>query len=200
MEDLISKDDLQLRKAIKFVAIANLLYFFIEFYFALKGDSVSLFADSIDFLEDASVNFLIVVALSWSIQKRARLGFVLAMLLLLPGVAALFTAVHKIYAPIIPDPEILSFVGGGAFIVNGICALRLMKYKNHQGSLVKAAFWSARNDLYANIAIMVSGVVTAYMGSYWPDILVGIGIGVLNIGAANDVLRAAKKERAQARP
>lgn len=37
----------------------NLGYFGVEFAVALRVDSVSLFADSVDFLEDASVNLLI---------------------------------------------------------------------------------------------------------------------------------------------
>ena len=48
-----------LRKVAIFVAALNLAYFGVEFAVALEIDSVSLFADSGDFLEDASVNFLI---------------------------------------------------------------------------------------------------------------------------------------------
>ena len=47
------------KKAVFFVAILNLLYFFVEFIVALNIRSVSLLADSIDFIEDASINFLI---------------------------------------------------------------------------------------------------------------------------------------------
>jgi Co/Zn/Cd efflux system component len=50
-----------LRGAVRLVAILNLAYFGVEFAVALAIGSVSLLADSIDFLEDASVNFLIVV-------------------------------------------------------------------------------------------------------------------------------------------
>ena len=47
------------RKSILLVALANLSYFFVEFFVAKDISSASLFADSIDFLEDASVNILI---------------------------------------------------------------------------------------------------------------------------------------------
>ena len=47
------------RKSILLVALANLSYFFVEFLVAKDISSASLFADSIDFLEDASVNILI---------------------------------------------------------------------------------------------------------------------------------------------
>ncbi len=46
-----------LRRAVLVVALANLAYFFVEFAVARRIGSVSLFADSVDFLEDTAVNF-----------------------------------------------------------------------------------------------------------------------------------------------
>src|SRR3954466_1670549 len=79
-----------LRQTVKTVAVLNLLYFGVEFSVALAIGSVSLFADSVDFLEDASVNFLILAAFAWSARNRARVGMALAGILLIPGVAALW--------------------------------------------------------------------------------------------------------------
>ena len=47
------------KKAVFLVAVLNLIFFFIEFLVALNIRSVSLLADSIDFIEDTSINFLI---------------------------------------------------------------------------------------------------------------------------------------------
>ena len=55
-----------LRRAVRLVALLNLGYFGVEFAVALAIGSVSLFADSVDFLEDASVNLLILAALGSS--------------------------------------------------------------------------------------------------------------------------------------
>src|SRR3954471_2881544 len=88
-----------LRTAVKFVASANLAYFGVEFTVAQRIGSVSLFADSIDFLEDASINGLILLALGWSLLARARLGRVLAMILLIPGIATLWEAWEKFRLP-----------------------------------------------------------------------------------------------------
>ena len=79
----------ELAPAVRFVCVANLGYFFVEFAIALSIASVALFADSIDFLEDASVNFLILIALDWSAVARARISMVLAFLLLIPALATL---------------------------------------------------------------------------------------------------------------
>ena len=79
-----------LKDAVLFVALANLAYFGVEFGIAVSIHSVSLFADSIDFLEDASVNLLILLGLAWPARWRARLGMVLAALLhAASGVASL---------------------------------------------------------------------------------------------------------------
>ena len=73
-----------LRRAVILVAALNLAYFGVEFAVALAIGSVSLFADSVDFLEDASINLLIASALGWSAKNRGRLGMALAGILLVP--------------------------------------------------------------------------------------------------------------------
>ena len=104
--------NVELRRAVGVVAMLNLGYFGVEFAVALAIGSVSLFADSVDFLEDASVNLLILVALGWTVRNRARLGMALAGILLVPGAATLWTAWSKLSAPVAPAPAAL--VPGGA--------------------------------------------------------------------------------------
>jgi Co/Zn/Cd efflux system component len=89
-----------LRRTVKSVALLNLGYFGVEFAVALSIGSVSLFADSVDFLEDTSVNILILLALSWPLARRARMGMALAGILLVPGVATLCTAWDKFNLPV----------------------------------------------------------------------------------------------------
>jgi Co/Zn/Cd efflux system component len=183
-----------LRKVVRLVMALNLAYFGVEFAVALAIGSVSLFADSIDFLEDASVNFLIFVALGWSATRRARVGMLLAGILLIPGLATIWTAWEKFNLPVAPDPVPLSLAGLGALAVNLACALMLTRFRHHGGSLTRAAFLSARNDVLANAAIVATGFVTAYTLSAWPDLIVGLGIAAVNAGAAWEVWEAAREE------
>ncbi len=188
-----------LRRAILAVAILNLSYFFVEFSAAISIGSVSLFADSIDFLEDTSVNILILLALGWSLRARSRVGMCLALILLVPGLATLWTVWQKFASPLPPEPVTLSLVGAGALAVNLTCALILARFRKHSGSLTKAAFLSARNDAYANIAIVAAGLVTAFTYSVWPDVIVGLGIAAMNATAAKEVWEAARAEGETAR-
>ena len=189
-----------LKDAVLFVALANLAYFGVEFGIAVSIHSVSLFADSIDFLEDASVNLLILLGLAWPARWRARLGMVLAALLLVPSMATLWTAWGKFGALSVPDPNLLSIAGLGALAVNVICAFALVRFRHRQGSLTKAAFLSARNDAYANIAIILAALLTLRMHSFWSDLVVGLGIAIINAHAALEVWQAARKEHLDAAP
>ena len=188
-----------LRRVVIAVAVANAAYFGIEFAVGLAIGSVSLFADSIDFLEDASVNLLIALALDWEPRRRARLGMLLAFILLAPAMAGLWTAWQKLISPSPPAPGPLTLAGAGALAVNLGCAFVLARFRHHRGSLTKAAFLSARNDALANIAIIAAGAVTATVWrSAWPDLLVGIGIAILNANAAREVFDAARAEHEEA--
>lgn len=184
-----------LRRAVAIVAVLNGLYFFVEIAVALTIGSVSLFADSIDFLEDTSVNILILLALGWSAKARARVGMGLAAILLLPGLATLFTAWQKLSSMAVPAPLPLSLAGTGALAINLTCALLLARFRDHSGGLTKAAFLSARNDAIANVAIIAAGLITAFLWqSPWPDLVVGLAIGALNADAAREVFTASRRE------
>lgn len=181
-------------RTVRFVAIANLIYFVVEFAVATRIGSVSLFADSIDFLEDAAVNALILVGLAWSARSRARMGMALALILLVPGLATLWAAWSAWSSGHVPASTPLSITGLGAFVVNFGCALKLAKVRHTHGSLTRAAFLSARNDVIANLAIVGAGGLTALTVSHWPDLIVGLGIFAMNLDAAREVFMAARAE------
>ena len=184
-----------LRRTVRLVVLLNIAYFGIEFAVAVAIGSVSLFADSIDFLEDSSINFLIIVALGWTARNRARVGMALAGILLVPGLATLWTAWQKFNIPAPPEPVALTLTGLGALAVNLFCALTLARHRHHSGSLTRAAFLSARNDTLANVAIIAAGLVTAFLWqSAWPDLIVGLGIAAMNADAAREVWEAARDE------
>ncbi len=173
----------------------NLLYFGVEFAVALAIGSVSLFADSIDFLEDAAVNGLILIALGWSARSRALVGMAMAVILLVPGAATGWMAWLKFALPVPPAPLPLSLAGLGALAVNLFCAFLLARFRSHAGSLTRAAWLSARNDAVANVAIIAAGFATAASLSVWPDLIVGLGIFLINLDAAREVYTAARAER-----
>lgn len=183
-----------LKSIVARVAILNLSYFAIEFYFAQRFNSVALFSDSLDFLEDASVNILIFLSFSLAVIWRARLSYIFAFLLLLPGCSFLYNALQQISNPITPNGDGMSIVGLGALGVNIYCAIILNKFKEIKGGLAKAAYFSARNDAIANVLIIIAGIVTLFWLSAIPDLIVGSMIFLMNADSARAILKATNRE------
>ncbi|MDD3596321.1 cation transporter [Sulfuricurvum sp.] len=188
------------KKVVFLVALLNFAYFWVEYDVAIQIGSVSLFADSIDFLEDTAINILILVAIGWSAHRRSQVGFLLAGIILIPSISTLWMVWQKFIHPMAPDASLLTYTGLGALIINVSCAFLLVNFRKHTSSLVKAAFLSARNDAFANIAIIASGLMTVYSASMWPDLVVGLGIFAMNLDAAKAVFKAARQERAALNP
>lgn len=183
-----------LRRTVSLVAALNLGMFAAEITVALAGGSVSLFADSVDFLEDASINLLILAGLGWSVGARARLGKGLAAIILAPSLATLVMAWHRYASGTPPEALAVGATGLAALVVNTACAVLLARHREAAGSLTRAAFLSARNDTLANVAIVAVGVVTLWWRSPWPDLGVGLAIALVNASAAWEVWEAACDE------
>ena len=192
-------DAAPLRRVVLTVAALNFAWFWVEVAVALAIGSVALFADSVDFLEDTAINLLIALALGWGVRHRAIAGKVMAGILLVPAAAAVWQAVQKWGDPTPPHVGWLVATAGSAALVNGLCAWLLARVRTDGGSLSRAAYLSARNDVLVNVAILAMGVVTAFTGSGWPDIVLGLGIVALGVHAAAEVWEVASEEHLAAK-
>ncbi|MFI6423670.1 cation transporter [Promicromonospora sp. NPDC050880] len=188
-----------LRRTVLVVALLNLAYFFVEFSVALSIGSVSLLADSVDFLEDTAINLLVLVALSWPLARRALMGKAMALVILGPAAVAAWEAVQRFAAPTPPDVVPLVVASLGAIVVNGTSAWLLARAHHHGGALGRAAFLSARNDVLVNVAIIAMALVTAWTASGWPDLVLGCVIILLALHAAHEVWEVSEEERLAAK-
>ncbi|MDN4475864.1 cation transporter [Demequina sp. SYSU T00192] len=188
-----------LRRAVLAVALINLAYAVVEFTVSQLIGSVALVADSIDFLEDGILNLLIFFAAAWPLHRRSRVGHALAIVILVPALVTLVTAVVKILDPTRPETVPLTVTALGALAANLTAAAILARHRHAGGSLARAAWLSARNDALANVAIIASAAIALAWVSGWPDIVVGVGIALLNADAGVKVWRAASKERLEAK-
>jgi Co/Zn/Cd efflux system component len=189
----------RLRRIVLVVAILNLSYFFVEFAVALMAGSVSLLADSVDFLEDTAINLLIFLALGWPLARRAATGKAMALIILGPAAVAGWEAIQRFSEPLAPEVVPVVLASLGAIAINGTSAWLLASVRHRGGSLSRAAFLSARNDVLVNVAIIVMAVVTLSTGSGWPDLILGCFIILLALRAAYEVWEVSEEERLAAK-
>lgn len=192
-------DARRLRRIVLIVALLNFSYFFVEFTVALAAGSVSLLADSVDFLEDTAINLLIFVALGWPLAKRAAMGKLMAVVILGPAAVAAWEAIQRFAEPVAPEvvPVVLASVG--AIVINGTSAWLLTRVRHHGGSLSRAAFLSARNDVLVNVSIIAMAIITLWSTSGWPDLILGCVIIGLALHAAYEVWEVSEEERLAAK-
>ena len=171
-----------LRRVVAVVALLNLLGMIGEIIMAVLAGSVALFADAADFCEDFLINGLVVAALGWSVRGRRRASVWLAGLILIPAVAALTTAAWTLGSGQPPEPFRQSLTAGAARARNLLCALLLVARRPEGGSLL------------ADALILVAGLVTAARPSIWPDVVIGVAAGAINLRAAGEVYEQARAE------
>ncbi len=181
-------------KIISLVISLNLFYFLIEYYFAQKISSVSLFADSIDFLEDACSNFIALLFMNIAIIYRRYVTYLLLSIFILPAFGAILLILQKINTPIVPEPFTLTYIALGALLVNLICSVLLSKYKNASNTLLKLIYFSARNDVLSNLAIISAGLITIIYSSQLPDLVVGTFILIINLFAIREIVKDLNKK------
>jgi Co/Zn/Cd efflux system component len=52
----------------------------------------------------------------------------------------------------------------------------------------------------ANVAIVAAGLTTMFVQSAWPDLIVGLGIALMNADAAREIYATARAEHREAVP
>ena len=79
-------------------------------------------------------------------------------------------------------------------IINFVCAVLLLSLRNHGSALTRAHGLLHATTLRPICSSSPLGVITIWWFNPWPDIVVGLVVAVINLGAAKEVLEAAQAE------
>ncbi len=167
------------------VMFLNFGYFSTELYIGYTIGSVSLTADSIDFLGDAAINMLILVGLFTGTHVHPKLRQGAAAIMFIPVVATIWMAWHKFNLPEVPTLFPFMMTAAGALLVNLVCAFLLVIYSRLSEDVRAASYYYERNDAIANIVVICTGIFTAaFWTTGWPDLVVGVILGLINSKSA----------------
>ncbi len=180
---------------IKYALIVNLMMFSLECYYGFVSSSTSLLADSFDMLGDASVYALTLLAFMQADKFKIIAAKVKAYLMGSFGLFIYCYALFKIFNPIVPDYETVSVLGALALVVNLSCFYLLAKYRNEDINM-RSVWLCSRNDVIANIMVILSAILIWLTSNQWPDIVIGILIGTLLLHTSFDIMRQANADSA----
>ena len=104
------------------------------------------------------------------------------------GLGVLGEAAYKVFIPAMPGVETMGIIGGLALVANLTCFLLL--YQHRSDNLNMSSTWlCSRNDLIANVGVLLAAGCSYLWASRWPDILVGSIIAGLFLHSAIGILR-----------
>jgi cation diffusion facilitator family transporter len=170
------------------VLFINAAMFVVEGWTGMLAHSTSLLADALDMLGDALVYGFSLFVLARSARWQAGAAVAKGGFMLLFGLGVLGEALYKIWHPIMPGVETMGVIGALALVANLVCFFLL--YRHRSANLNMRSTWlCSRNDLIANVGVLIAAAGCYLLTSRWPDMLVGVMIASVFLHSALDVLR-----------
>jgi len=169
------------------VLTINAVLFFVEVIAGLLAHSTALLADSLDMFGDSLVYAFSLYVLWRSTQWKALAAILKGIIMALFGVGVLAEAVYKVAVGLVPNAETMGVIGVLVLVGNGVCFWLLFRHRSDDLNM-RSTWLCSRNDIIANLSVLVAAGAVAFFHSLWPDILVGVVIALLFLSTAWMVL------------
>jgi Co/Zn/Cd efflux system component len=171
----------------------NLTMFGVEILAGMSAGSVSLLADSLDFLGDAANYGISLWVLGMGIAVRAKASVLKSMSMAAFGVWVLVSTVWHATTGVIPLAQTMGIISGFALAANLSVAGLLYAYRDGDSNM-RSVWLCTRNDALGNVAVAVAAFGVAHTGASWPDLLVALIMASLALSASWQVIRQARGE------
>lgn len=185
--------DLSYRRVLWIALFANVAMFFVELAAAVFSGSSALAADAADFLGDSANYALSLGAISLGGLWVSRVALLKGTAMLLYGVAVLAYALWRAWLGVPPEPVTMGVVGLLALSTNVGVAMLLFRFRDGDANM-KSVWLCTRNDVIANIAVLVAAAGVFGTGTVWPDVAVAAMLAVLGLSSGRIVIRQARAE------
>lgn len=181
------------RRVLWIALFANVAMFLVEIVAAVWSGSSALAADAADFLGDSANYALSLGAIAAGGLWISRVALLKGMAMSLYGVAVLAYAGWRAWLNVPPEALTMGAVGLLALAVNfGVAA---MLYRFREGDANMRSVWlCTRNDVIANVLVLVAAAGVFGTGTVWPDVGVAAILAVLGLSSGRSVIRQARTE------
>jgi Co/Zn/Cd efflux system component len=178
------------RRVLQVVLGINAAMFLFELTAGLIAHSTALLADSMDMLGDALVYGFSLYVIGRAPAWQARAALLKGILMAGFGAGVLIEVATKLARGVTPAAGIMSAVALIALLANAAVLVCLWRHRADDINM-RSVWLCSRNDVMANVGVLVAALGVAATGSPWPDILVGLAIAALFGASALVVIRAA---------
>ncbi|MBJ7276668.1 cation transporter [Marinobacter salarius] len=165
----------------------NALMFLVEMTMGLIAQSAGLIADSLDMLADAAVYGLALYAVGHGIKMQVRAAHVAGILQLILAAGVLVEVGRRFLFGSDPQSLMMMAVASVALIANISCLLLIAKHREG-GAHMKASWIFSANDVVINLGVILAGLLVAWTGTNYPDLIIGGIVGAIVLMGAKRIL------------
>jgi len=172
---------------------ANAAMFGIELVASVFSGSTALAADAADFLGDSANYALSLGALAIGGAWLSRVALLKGAAMSVYGIAVLAYAAWRAWLGVPPEPLTMGVVGLLALAVNFGVAVLLYRFREGDANM-RSVWLCTRNDVIANILVLIAAAGVFSTGTVWPDVGVAAILAFLGLSSGRIVIRQARAE------
>ena len=185
--------DVSYRRVLWIALFANLAMFVVELAASVWSGSSALAADAADFLGDSANYALSLGAIAIGGAWTSRVALLKGAAMSVYGVGVLAYAAWRAWLGVPPEPVTMGVVGTLALAVNFSVAALLYRFREGDANM-RSVWLCTRNDVIANLAVLVAAVGVLGTGTIWPDVAVAAMLAALGLSSGRVVIRQARAE------
>jgi len=181
-------------RVLKQLLLINAVMFILEITLGVLAESTALIADSLDMLADAAVYSVGLYAVGRSQLAKNHAASLSGIMQIGLGMIVIVDVVRRFVFGSEPDSMMMIVVGMIALIANIVCLKLLSSHRDGEVHM-RASWIFSKNDVIANIGIIVSGVIVFWTGTAIADLVIGLLISLIVIRGGFSILQDVKSEK-----
>lgn len=173
----------------------NGLMFALELLVGLGVGSMALVADALDMLADALVYGLALAAVGGDRRRKRWAAAISGGLQILIALVVLGSAVNRFFHPEVPKASWMIGISVIALIANLYCFSLITRHRKRDIH-IRASWIFSRNDVIANIGVIVAALGVWIFEAGWPDLLMGCAITLVVLWGGMTILADVRRDMA----
>ena len=193
--DVEIKDKSESRVLIALLVI-NGIMFIVELAIGWWAQSTALIADAMDMLADAMVYSVGLYAVGKAVAAKVHAATLSGWLQAGMGLLVLFDVVRRFIFGSDPVSSLMIGMGLVALIANVVCLILISKHR--KGEVHMRASWIfSKNDVIANLGVILAGALVGWTGSRMPDLIIGFVVALIVFRGGMHILKDARETNIQ---
>ena len=174
----------------------NAAMFVLEVVTGILAESTGLIADSLDMLADAVVYGIGLYAVGRAASAKIRAAFVSGYFQMALALIVALDVGRRAAFGSDPEPAYMVLIGLVALVANVTCLVLITRHRDG-GVHMRASWIFSKNDVIANVGVVLSGGLVYMTGMRWPDLVVGIAIAYIVFRGAIAIIAEARHEQSK---